>query len=330
MPNPFFITITTRIIFAMLLVLSAGAPAWSGKLGEIPEFGLNPGHLRLFYYQPDRLRVPAPLVVTLHGCRQTALDYARQAGWLEQADRWGLLLLLPEQQSSNNQQRCFNWFQPEHIARDQGETGSIRQMIARMQVDHVIDLKKIYVAGVSAGGAMTAVLLASYPELFAGGGIVAGVPYGCATGLASALRCQLWGHDLEPAQWGDRVRQATAGIELKSHSWPPVSIWQGTSDWIVNPDNANELTEQWVTLQGIDLRSSVDESGPGYVRRIYRNTAGEVRVERYLLANMGHGQPIDPGTSEGQCGTPADYLLPVGICASYHIVRFWGLTLYPP
>lgn len=78
-------------------------------------------------------------MVALHGCQQTALDYARQAGWMQQADRWGLVLLLPEQQEANNGQRCFNWFQPESIGRDRGEVGSIRQMIARMQADHAID-----------------------------------------------------------------------------------------------------------------------------------------------------------------------------------------------
>lgn len=313
------------VVLLAVLTLSGGAVR-AGTTGEVIEFGPNPGRLRLFYYRPDALPAPAPLVVALHGCQQTALDYARQAGWMQQADRWGFALLLPEQRTANNRQGCFNWFRPELTGRDQGEAGSIRHMIARMQADLAIDPRRIYVAGLSAGGAMTAVLLAVYPELFAGGAIIAGIPYGCATGLPSALRCQLWGRDLEPAEWSDLVRQATAGSGLKPHAWPTVSIWQGESDWAVDPDNAVELLEQWTAVQGLDPRSAVEEAGRGYSRRVYRDATGQPRVEIYLIAEMSHGQPIDPGAGETQCGTPADYVLPAGICASDRIVRFWGLA----
>lgn len=308
------------------LLALAVAPAWSGTSAEVTDFGPNPGRLRMFQYRPDAPRTPAPLVVALHGCQQTALDYARQAGWIQQADRWGLVLLLPEQQAANNGQRCFNWFEPELIGRDRGETGSIRQMIARLQADHAIDPQRIYVAGLSAGGAMSAALLAAYPEVFAGGAIVAGVPYGCASGLPSALRCQFWGRDLEPAQWSALVLQATAGLALKPPNWPPVSIWQGGSDWVVDAGNAGELVEQWTALQGIDLSAGEETTGPGYSHRVYRDATGQARVEFYLIEEMGHGQPIDPGPGEAQCGVPADYALPVGICASYHTIRFWGLV----
>ncbi len=312
---------------ALLGILTlSGISIRAGTVGETPEFGSNPGHLRMFHYRPDTLRAPAPLVVALHGCQQTALDYARQTGWIQQADRWGFVLLLPEQQAANNRQGCFNWFRPELTGRDRGEAGSIRQMIARMQVDFAIDPQRIYSAGLSAGGAMTAVLLADYPDLFAGGAIIAGIPYGCATGLPSALRCQLWGRDLEPAEWSDRVRQATAEASLNPHAWPIVSIWQGESDWVVDSANARELLKQWTALQGIDPSSVVEEIGQGYSHQLYRDAAGRPRVELYLIAGMGHGQPIDPGSGEAQCGIPADYVLSVGICASDRIIRFWGLA----
>jgi len=309
-------------------VLSGNVLAvWAGMAGEVPEFGPNPGNLGMFYYWPDAARVPAPLVVVLHGCRQTALDYAQQSGWMQQADRWGFALLLPEQRAANNWQRCFNWFRPELVGRDQGEAASIRQMIVRMQADRPIDSQRIYVTGLSAGGAMTAVLLADYPDVFAGGAIVAGIPYGCASGLPSALRCQLWGRDLEPAEWSDRVRQATAEAGLKRQAWPLVSIWQGDSDWAVDPANARELLEQWTALQGIDPNSAVEEqTGQGYSHRVYRDATGRPRVEEYLIAGMSHGQPIDPGSGDTQCGIPADYILPVGICASYRIIHFWELA----
>jgi poly(hydroxyalkanoate) depolymerase family esterase len=305
-----------------LALLFITTPAWSGVLEEVAEFGANPGHLRLFQYRPDSLKTPAPLVVALHGCQQTAADYAKQAGWIEEADRWGFLLLLPEQRLSNNLQRCFNWFQPS--SRDQGEAGSIRQMIVHAQQNTAIDAQRLYAAGLSAGGAMTAVLLTNDPDLFAGGAIIAGVPYGCASGIVSGLRCQLSGRDLEPSAWGDLVRQASAGGATPK-KWPIVSIWQGTADWVVDAINARELVEQWTAVHGLARSAATTETGQNYSHQVYRDAAGQPRVESYLITGMGHGQAIDPGPGATQCGIEADYAIPVGICASYQILRFWGL-----
>ena len=107
------------------------------------------------------------MVVVLHGCGQTAAGYDLGAGWSTLAQHYGFALLMPEQQRGEQCQGCFNWFNPEDIARDSGEACSIRQMIARMVGDHGIDPHRIFVTGLSAGGAMTSVMLATYPELFA-------------------------------------------------------------------------------------------------------------------------------------------------------------------
>ena len=105
-----------------------------------------------------------------------------------------------------------------------------------------------------------------------------------------------------------------------------MSIWQGDSDWAVDASNATELVEQWTELHGIDPKAAVGETGKEYSHQIYRDAADRPKVEIYLIGGMGHGQPIDPGPGETQCGTPADYVLPAGICASYRIARFWGLA----
>ena len=101
-------------------------------LVEITDFGSNPGDLRMFSFVPDNLQQPPALVVVLHGCGQTAAGYDLGAGWSTLAKHYGFALLMPEQQSSNNANGCFNWFNPEDTTRDSGEACSIRQMIARM------------------------------------------------------------------------------------------------------------------------------------------------------------------------------------------------------
>jgi poly(hydroxyalkanoate) depolymerase family esterase len=116
------------------------------------------------------------LVVALHGCTQTAADYDHGSGWTRLADRYGFAVLFPEQQRANNPNNCFNWFLPSDTRRSHGEAFSIRQMIERVITDHGVDRRRVFVVGLSAGGAMTSAMLATYPDLFAGGAIIAGLP----------------------------------------------------------------------------------------------------------------------------------------------------------
>ncbi|MDQ4061867.1 MAG: PHB depolymerase family esterase, partial [Pseudomonadota bacterium] len=185
-----------------------GAPA--GRLAEVTGFGSNPGNLRMLAYVPEDLPASAPLVVVLHGCTQTAGGYDLGAGWSTLADRYGFALLLPEQQRANNPQGCFNWFQPGHIARGRGEALSIRQMVEHMLREHSLDRRRVFVTGLSAGGAMTGVMLATYPEVFAGGAIIAGLPYGSATSVPEAFESMFQGRTHSEREWGDLVRGASS------------------------------------------------------------------------------------------------------------------------
>jgi poly(hydroxyalkanoate) depolymerase family esterase len=160
-------------IWALSAFLAAGTQAFAAPV-EITGFGSNPGHLRMFKHVPARLPASSPLVVVLHGCMQNARDFAAQSGWIEVADRLQLALALPETHG-NNPLNCFNWFVISHNRRDQGEALSIKQIVDKMKTDHGVDPGRIFVAGLSAGGAMTSVMLATYPDVFAGG-----LPYGCA------------------------------------------------------------------------------------------------------------------------------------------------------
>jgi poly(hydroxyalkanoate) depolymerase family esterase len=171
--------------------LSAFAPA-SATVDRLQELELkanNPGNLRGRYYVPEGLKGPAPLVVVLHGCTQNAAVYDHGSGWSTLADRHGFILLFPEQQRANNPLLCFNWFSGNDTQRGMGEAASIRAMIDLMVKSWPVDRERIFVTGLSAGGAMAAVMLATYPEVFAAGAILAGVAYGCADSVSEAFGC---------------------------------------------------------------------------------------------------------------------------------------------
>ncbi len=300
-------------------------------LTEVTRFGSNPGDLRMCRYLPANFGTSRPLVVALHGCRQQATDYDAEPGWIKFADKHRFALLLPQQKEANNARNCFNWFEPGDNARDQGEALSIRQMISKIASDGDIDPQNVYVTGLSAGGAMAAVMLAAYPELFAGGAIIAGVPYRCANGATEALRqcgVSLSGRlvpmkDLTPAKWGTLVRHASS----HGGTFPRVSIWHGTSDTTVNPMSQRELVDQWTHVLGIDQTPDAEGTINGYTHRLYKDDNGKVLVETFIVDGMGHGTPIDPGVADNQCGKVAPFILNVGICSSFHILKFWGLDL---
>ena len=291
-------------------------------LVEVSDFGANPGALRMFSFVPDNLP-PAPgLVVVLHGCGQTAAGYDLGAGWSTLAKRYGFALLMPEQQPSNNANTCFNWFNPEDTARDSGEACSIRQMIARMVGDHTIDAHRIFVTGLSAGGAMTSVMLATYPEVFAGGAIIAGLPFGAATNLREALSGMSQSSSRSAGEWGDLVRNASD----HKGPWPKLSVWHGSADRTVNPANANEIVKQWLDVHDLPLAPMSEAEVDGYPRQVWWNSDGETVIESYTITDMAHGTPLGNAGNDEPYGARGAFLIEAGISSSYHIANFFGLT----
>jgi poly(hydroxyalkanoate) depolymerase family esterase len=289
---------------------------------ETSEFGINPGDLRMFAYVPENLQPAPALVVVLHGCGQTAAGYDLGAGWSTLARHYGFALLMPQQQLSNNGQGCFNWFNPEDTTRDSGEACSIREMIARMVHDHQIDPHHIYVTGLSAGGAMTSVMLATYPEVFAAGAVIAGLPFGVATNVREALSGMFQTSAHPAGELGDLVRNAS------NHKgpWPKLSVWHGSADRTVNPANANEIVKQWLDVHHLPSAPMSEGTVDGYPRQVWWNADGDTIVESYTITNMAHGTPLGIADNDERYGAEGAFLIEAGISSSYHIANFFGLT----
>lgn len=296
--------------------------ALDSPLAETTGFGTNPGDLRMFSYVPENLQPAPALVVVLHGCGQTAAGYDLGAGWSTLAQHYGFALLLPEQQLSNNAQGCFNWFNPEDTARDRGEACSIRQMIARMVSDHKIDPHRICVTGLSAGGAMTTVMLATYPEVFTAGAVIAGLPFGVATNVREALSGMFQTPARPAGELGDLVRNASP----HKGPWPKLSVWHGSADRTVNPANADEIVKQWLDIHHLPSTPMSEGTIDGHPRAIWWNADGETIVESYTITNMAHGTPLGLADNDQRYGTEGAFLIEAGISSSYHIANFFGLT----
>jgi poly(3-hydroxybutyrate) depolymerase len=209
----------------------------------------------------------------------------------------------------------------EDTRREGGEAQSISQMIEAMILAHDLDPARIYITGLSAGGAMTSVMLATYPELFAGGAIIAGLPFGSAGSVPEAF---------------DRMRghggpgQAALAAAVRSASphrgpWPILSIWHGSADHTVVPANADAILAQWQAIHGVSDDAVETGMADGHPHRVWRDARGRPVLEEYRIAGMGHGTPLSTRGAES-CGASAPHMLEAGISSTRRIARFWGLA----
>ncbi|MBU0583482.1 MAG: PHB depolymerase family esterase [Alphaproteobacteria bacterium] len=295
------------------------SPGGPDRLSDMPDFGSNPGQLDARIFVPTGLPQGAPLVVVLHGCTQTAAGYDHAAGWSRLAEREGFAVLYPQQRRSNNPNLCFNWFVPGDIRRDQGEALSIRQMIETLSSTQRLDPDRVYVAGLSAGGAMASVMLATYPEVFAGGAIIAGLPYATAASVPEAFD-RMRGHGAP-----DQRELQKKLEEASDHAgpWPRISVWHGSADQTVAASNALLTVGQWQGVHGAAGEASREEIVDGHRRLAWDNSEGTEAIEYYLVQGMPHGTPLD--TADGLSHS-APYMIDTGISSTQHIGRFWGLV----
>lgn len=243
---------------------------------------------------------PLPLVVMLHGCTQNPDDFAAGTAMNELAQQQGFYVLYPAQSQKSNPQRCWNWFKHSHQARGRGEPALIAEMTRQVMGQHAIDAARVYVAGLSAGGAMAAILGETYPDLFAAVGVHSGLPAGAATDLPSALAAMRSGPAASPTS-------AVAGV--------PTIVFHGDADTTVHPSNGEHIAQASSSGMAEEVEKARAPGGRGYTRRVRRSVAGTVVAEHWLV----HGTPHawSGGSSRGS------YTDPQGPDASAEMLRFF-------
>lgn len=231
---------------------------------------------------------PNGIVVMLHGCGQDGLGFAQNSGMLKASKNKNIALLSIEQSKSNNVQACFNWFSEQDNTAGKGELASIEAFMTLVEKRY--PNRPTYLLGLSAGGAMASALLLQRPELFDGAAVVAGVPYPCANNLIQAISCMKSGSSIS-------AEALAKALKASKTPWPPLMVFTGDSDSIVNAENSHQMVEQYAALIG-KANLTLDKS-------IQHGTNKKLTETTYLLSNnqpaislfsyegLGHGIPID-------------------------------------
>jgi poly(hydroxyalkanoate) depolymerase family esterase len=251
-----------------------------------------------------------PLVVMLHGCTQNATDFATGTRMNELAEKSNFMVLYPEQSSSANPTRCWNWFQEAHHSREKGEPSLIAGMTHQIIEQYKLNDKLVFIAGMSAGGAMAAIMGATYPDLYTAVGVHSGLFYGAARNLPSAIAAMKVGANRHPRQLA---------------TFRPLIVFHGERDTTVAPANAEHLIEQWLQATTGNCANNTEAvtlvepgqvaRGHDYTRYIYRDSNGRTLMEKWLIHQAGHAW--SGGNANGS------YTDPKGPDASTEMLRFF-------
>ena len=218
---------------------------------------------------------PLPLVVMLHGCTQDPDDFARGTRMNALARARGLLVLYPAQSQRANAQRCWNWFKHNHQARGKGEPAILAGMVRQVMATRAVDPARVYVAGLSAGGAMAAILGHAYPDLFAAIGVHSGLAPGSATDVPSAF-----------AAMGGTA--ATPRRPAKLGTAPPTIVFHGDDDTTVHPVNGERILASAGMSARVDAQRGASAQGVPYTRHVWVDGQGADRAEQWTIHGGGH------------------------------------------
>ncbi len=254
------------------------------------------------YIPSARSGEPLPLIVMLHGCTQSPDDFAAGTRMNALAEEHGLLVAYPAQPARANAQRCWNWFNPGDQQRGQGEPSLIAGITGQIMRDHPVDPGRVYVAGLSAGGAAAAIMGEAYPDLYAAAGVHSGLPSGAAGDLPAAFDAMRFG----------------ATVKDRSSRGVPTIIFHGDKDPIVHPGNGDALASR-VLGPSAGLPQTTEHGqavgGHAYSRTIYADAEGRTMCEHWKIREAGHAW-----AGGSPSGSHTD---PHGPDASREMVRFF-------
>ena len=291
--------------FWLMLILLFIKNSNAQELKRIRHFGKNKGHLKMYLHTPKNNTddLEKPLVVVLHGCLQCASKVSKQTDWNKLADEYNFYVLYPQQRRINNPMMCFKWYKRKNNKKNKGENQSIKQMIDFTKKNYSINSKKIYVTGLSAGAAMSVIMLANYPETFDAGASFAGAPYKVALGYIPAMFAFIGLRVKSAEKWGKYVRKNN--LEFKG-TYPRLVIYQGNSDWIVNKRNGIELMKQWTNVHQLPPTPNLVEknyaSSNFITRESYTTKDNREAVLFYKVQKLSHALLVDPGKCPQQGG----------------------------
>jgi poly(hydroxyalkanoate) depolymerase family esterase len=273
--------------------------------------------------RPYKLYVPSsyhgqsvPLIVMLHGCTQSPDDFAAGTRMNAAAEEQIFLVAYPGQISSANMQKCWNWFRTADQQRDAGEPSLIAGITREVMRNYAVDPRRVYITGLSAGGAAAAIMGDAYPDLYAAIGVHSGLACGAARDMPSAFAAMRGDTDPapRPARWPARSKPRIV----------PAIVFHGDKDTTVNPRNADSVVAQ--SGQGVSLRKRVEKGrvvgGLPYSRMLYADPSGETVIEQWVIHGAGHAW--SGGSAAGS------YTLPRGPDATGEMVRFFLEHLLPP
>lgn len=224
------------------------------------------------YVPPGAAAHPLPLLVMLHGCTQDPDDFARGTQMNALAQQEGFLVLYPEQARKANTSGCWNWFKHTHQRRGHGEPALIAGMVEELATRHRVDRQRVFVAGLSAGGAMAAIVGRAYPELFAAVGVHSGLPVGAARDLPSAMAAM----------------QSGAGGPAVPAGGPPTIVFHGDQDATVHPNNGSAVVQACAGAAACRSERGRSAGGRNYTRHVHVDAQGLVRAEHWVLHGAGH------------------------------------------
>lgn len=303
----------TAALAAIAIALSLAAVSGNARAGTVTVEQHSGRTVRVFV--PAKVASPAPLVVMLHGCTQTAEAFADATQMDAVAEAKGFVVAYPEQSSDTIPTRCFRWYDPAHQARDAGEPKELADAADEIAVAHGVDPERVYVAGLSAGAAMSVILGATYPDRFTAIGVVAGVEYKAATSISEGLSAAQSGGP-DPEQQGD-LAHMQMGARARA---VPTFVVHGTADSVLAKKNGDQVASQWRRTNSLVLgpdaidppKSVTGDAGYPFTRFVHQSKAnGASVIEYYVVDGLGHAWPggKDGGSYSDPKGPDASTLL---------------------